>query len=212
MKGSTTTTVSIHAIQLYYSRLIEYRSQSAMYKCYRARSRDVITRLTLTLGLVQLRVYPPAPPKLNLTFDDTPANPPTTPSDTLRSTPNRHFTAPRWRPDAMFATCSVCRQVVVVVVVMRQRLRCRSDRSRREERARYVRRRRHTWALGQCLPMRRQKRAYIGSGTQADWLCVEGVAREVAALYGERPPPVAVYEEKKSYRAKRQNTGPAKKW
>jgi hypothetical protein len=41
---------------------------------------------------------------------------------------------------------------------------------------------------------------------------VEGVAREVAALYGERPPPVAVYEEKKSYRAKRQNTGPAKKW
>jgi len=43
-------------------------------------------------------------------------------------------------------------------------------------------------------------------------LGIEGVAREVAALYGERPPPVAVYEEKKSYRAKRQNTGPAKKW
>lgn len=41
---------------------------------------------------------------------------------------------------------------------------------------------------------------------------VEGVAREVAALYGERPPPVAVYEEKKAYRAKRQSTGPAKKW
>jgi DNA methyltransferase 1-associated protein 1 len=40
----------------------------------------------------------------------------------------------------------------------------------------------------------------------------QGVAREVAALYGERPPPVAVYEEKKSYRAKRQNAGPAKKW
>lgn len=40
----------------------------------------------------------------------------------------------------------------------------------------------------------------------------EGVAREVAALYGERPPPVAVYEEKKAYRAKRQNQGPAKKW
>ncbi|KAL5120492.1 swr complex subunit [Pleosporales sp. CAS-2024a] len=39
-----------------------------------------------------------------------------------------------------------------------------------------------------------------------------GVAREVAALYGERPPPVAVYEESKAYRAKRQNTGPAKKW
>lgn len=39
-----------------------------------------------------------------------------------------------------------------------------------------------------------------------------GVAREVAALYGERPPPVAVYEEKKTYRAKRQSTGPAKKW
>ena len=46
----------------------------------------------------------------------------------------------------------------------------------------------------------------------ADVLCAEGVAREVAALYGERPPPVAVYEEKKSYRAKRQSTGPAKKW
>jgi hypothetical protein len=40
----------------------------------------------------------------------------------------------------------------------------------------------------------------------------EGVAREVAALYGERPPPVAVYEEKKAYRAKRQSTGPAKRW
>ncbi|OCL11861.1 hypothetical protein AOQ84DRAFT_228641, partial [Glonium stellatum] len=39
-----------------------------------------------------------------------------------------------------------------------------------------------------------------------------GVNREVAALYGERPPPVAIYEEKKSYRAKRQSTGPAKKW
>ncbi|ORY03960.1 hypothetical protein BCR34DRAFT_605071 [Clohesyomyces aquaticus] len=41
---------------------------------------------------------------------------------------------------------------------------------------------------------------------------IQGVAREVAALYGERPPPVAVYEEKKTYRAKRQSTGPAKKW
>lgn len=41
---------------------------------------------------------------------------------------------------------------------------------------------------------------------------IQGVAREVAALYGERPPPVAVYEEKKAYRAKRQSTGPAKKW
>ncbi|KAF1960118.1 hypothetical protein CC80DRAFT_523297 [Byssothecium circinans] len=41
---------------------------------------------------------------------------------------------------------------------------------------------------------------------------MQGVAREVAALYGERPPPVAVYEEKKTYRAKRQSTGPAKKW
>jgi DNA methyltransferase 1-associated protein 1 len=40
---------------------------------------------------------------------------------------------------------------------------------------------------------------------------IEGVAREVAALYGERPPPVAVYEEKKSYRAKR-TMGVAKKW
>lgn len=44
------------------------------------------------------------------------------------------------------------------------------------------------------------------------FVIIEGVAREVAALYGERPPPVAVYEEKKTYRAKRQNTGPAKKW
>ncbi|OAG07484.1 uncharacterized protein CC84DRAFT_1163628 [Paraphaeosphaeria sporulosa] len=43
-------------------------------------------------------------------------------------------------------------------------------------------------------------------------MSAEGVAREVAALYGERPPPVAVYEEKKAYRAKRQNQGPAKKW
>ncbi|KAF2692258.1 hypothetical protein K458DRAFT_354608 [Lentithecium fluviatile CBS 122367] len=41
---------------------------------------------------------------------------------------------------------------------------------------------------------------------------IHGVAREVAALYGERPPPVAVYEEKKTYRAKRQSTGPVKKW
>ncbi|KAF2279692.1 uncharacterized protein EI97DRAFT_184079 [Westerdykella ornata] len=40
---------------------------------------------------------------------------------------------------------------------------------------------------------------------------IQGVAREVAALYGERPPPVAVYEEKKAYRPKR-NTGPAKQW
>jgi len=40
----------------------------------------------------------------------------------------------------------------------------------------------------------------------------EGVAREVAALYGERPPPVAVYEESKAYRAKRPSTAPAKKW
>ncbi|OCK80899.1 hypothetical protein K432DRAFT_327445 [Lepidopterella palustris CBS 459.81] len=39
-----------------------------------------------------------------------------------------------------------------------------------------------------------------------------GVNREVAALYGERPPPVAIYEQKKTYRAKRQNAGPAKKW
>ena len=46
----------------------------------------------------------------------------------------------------------------------------------------------------------------------ADGESTEGVAREVAALYGERPPPVAVYEEKKAYRAKRQNQGPAKKW
>ncbi|KAF2737341.1 hypothetical protein EJ04DRAFT_488389 [Polyplosphaeria fusca] len=41
---------------------------------------------------------------------------------------------------------------------------------------------------------------------------IQGVAREVAALYGERPPPVAIFEEKKAYRAKRQSTGPAKRW
>ncbi|KAF2202001.1 hypothetical protein GQ43DRAFT_414625 [Delitschia confertaspora ATCC 74209] len=40
----------------------------------------------------------------------------------------------------------------------------------------------------------------------------QGVAREVAALYGERPPPVAVYEEKKSYRAKRQHAGLVRPW
>ncbi|KAF2035415.1 hypothetical protein EK21DRAFT_96660 [Setomelanomma holmii] len=53
-----------------------------------------------------------------------------------------------------------------------------------------------------------QKRPKPAGGTRK----IQGVAREVAALYGERPPPVAVYEESKSYRAKRQNTGPAKKW
>jgi hypothetical protein len=52
----------------------------------------------------------------------------------------------------------------------------------------------------------------VQNKTRANCACAEGVAREVAALYGERPPPVAVYEEAKAYRAKRQNTGPAKKW
>ncbi|PVH98518.1 hypothetical protein DM02DRAFT_719285 [Periconia macrospinosa] len=52
------------------------------------------------------------------------------------------------------------------------------------------------------------KKAKTGGGVKR----MQGVAREVAALYGERPPPVAVYEEEKTYRAKRQNTGPAKKW
>jgi len=51
----------------------------------------------------------------------------------------------------------------------------------------------------------------LGYGANVWWPAV-GVNREVAALYGERPPPVAVYEEKKTYRAKRQSTGPAKKW
>ncbi|KAF2809267.1 uncharacterized protein BDZ99DRAFT_443452 [Mytilinidion resinicola] len=41
---------------------------------------------------------------------------------------------------------------------------------------------------------------------------LHGVNREVAALYGERPPPVAVYEEKKTYRAKRANLGPVRPW
>ncbi|KAJ4365289.1 swr complex subunit [Neocucurbitaria cava] len=53
-----------------------------------------------------------------------------------------------------------------------------------------------------------QKRPKPAGGSRK----IQGVAREVAALYGERPPPVAVYEEKKAYRAKRQSTGPAKKW
>ncbi|KAK1908376.1 hypothetical protein P3342_009225 [Pyrenophora teres f. teres] len=53
-----------------------------------------------------------------------------------------------------------------------------------------------------------QKRSKPAGGSRK----IQGVAREVAALYGERPPPVAVYEEKKAYRAKRQSTGPAKKW
>ncbi|KAF1975895.1 hypothetical protein BU23DRAFT_529006 [Bimuria novae-zelandiae CBS 107.79] len=53
-----------------------------------------------------------------------------------------------------------------------------------------------------------QKRAKVAAPVRR----IQGVAREVAALYGERPPPVAVYEAKKAYRAKRQNQGPAKKW
>ncbi|KAF1921899.1 hypothetical protein BDU57DRAFT_545283 [Ampelomyces quisqualis] len=53
-----------------------------------------------------------------------------------------------------------------------------------------------------------QKRPKPAGGSRR----IPGVAREVAALYGERPPPVAIYEESKAYRAKRQNTGPAKKW
>jgi hypothetical protein len=35
--------------------------------------------------------------------------------------------------------------------------------------------------------------------------------RELSGLMGERAPPVAVYDEKLSYKAKR-NNGPAKKW
>ncbi|UPX17109.1 swr complex subunit [Ascochyta rabiei] len=62
--------------------------------------------------------------------------------------------------------------------------------------------------LGDVAPPTAQKKSKKGGGSKR----IQGVAREVAALYGERPPPVAVYEEKKAYRAKRQNTGPAKKW
>ncbi|EUC46855.1 hypothetical protein COCMIDRAFT_91744 [Bipolaris oryzae ATCC 44560] len=59
-----------------------------------------------------------------------------------------------------------------------------------------------------ALAAQTQKRSKPAGGSRK----IQGVAREVAALYGERPPPVAVYEEKKAYRAKRQSTGPAKKW
>jgi len=55
--------------------------------------------------------------------------------------------------------------------------------------------------------LRRAKPTAGGAGRK-----IQGVAREVAALYGERPPPVAVYEESKAYRAKRPSTAPAKKW
>ncbi|KAF2625295.1 hypothetical protein BU25DRAFT_450070 [Macroventuria anomochaeta] len=62
--------------------------------------------------------------------------------------------------------------------------------------------------VGEVAPPTANKKSKKGGGTKR----IQGVAREVAALYGERPPPVAVYEEKKTYRAKRQSTGPAKKW
>ncbi|KAH6639369.1 SWR1-complex protein 4 [Boeremia exigua] len=62
--------------------------------------------------------------------------------------------------------------------------------------------------VGEVAPPTANKKSKKGGQTKR----IQGVAREVAALYGERPPPVAVYEEKKAYRAKRQSTGPAKKW
>ncbi|KAF3034048.1 swr complex subunit [Didymella heteroderae] len=62
--------------------------------------------------------------------------------------------------------------------------------------------------VGEVAPPLASKKSKKGGQTKR----IQGVAREVAALYGERPPPVAVYEEKKAYRAKRQSTGPAKKW
>ncbi|KAF3038907.1 swr complex subunit [Didymella keratinophila] len=62
--------------------------------------------------------------------------------------------------------------------------------------------------IGEVAPPLASKKSKKGGQTKR----IQGVAREVAALYGERPPPVAVYEEKKAYRAKRQSTGPAKKW
>ncbi|KAJ4985231.1 SWR1-complex protein 4 [Stagonosporopsis vannaccii] len=62
--------------------------------------------------------------------------------------------------------------------------------------------------VGEVAPPTASKKSKKGGQTKR----IQGVAREVAALYGERPPPVAVYEEKKAYRAKRQSTGPAKKW
>ncbi|OSS51427.1 hypothetical protein B5807_03969 [Epicoccum nigrum] len=62
--------------------------------------------------------------------------------------------------------------------------------------------------VGEVAPPTASKKSKKGGQTKR----IQGVAREVAALYGERPPPVAVYEESKAYRAKRQSTGPAKKW
>lgn len=62
-------------------------------------------------------------------------------------------------------------------------------------------------ALAAAAALKRPGKPAGGGGRK-----IQGVAREVAALYGERPPPVAVYEEKKAYRAKRQSAGPAKKW
>lgn len=128
-------------------------------------------------------------------FDHTPAKPSTTPSIYPRSSPIRYLPQSRWHRDAMCATCLGCRWAA-----MRPRQRRRNDRSLREARARSVRDRRS------------ERRTEVLECVLANKLLTEGVAREVAALYGERPPPVAIYEEQKLYRAKRQNTGPAKKW
>lgn len=101
-----------------------------------------------------------------------------------------------WRPVAMCATSSDCPRAALL-----RRLRSRNDLSQQDPAAgRYV------CSISTTLPLH-DKKSYLTCTPG-----VEGVAREVAALYGERPPPVAVYEEKKTYRAKRQSTGPAKKW
>jgi len=99
-------------------------------------------------------------------------------------------TRARWLPVAMCATCSGWPSAA--------KRRSRPSRSDRNPQ----------------LPSGNSVRPHRNNNGPDNWLisCIEGVAREVAALYGERPPPVAVYEEKKSYRAKRQNAGPAKKW
>lgn len=91
----------------------------------------------------------------------------------------------------MCVTCSVCRSAATL-----RRLRYKKGPNQAQRVGDHV-------SIGSHITIARQLIHAIYS---------EGVAREVAALYGERPPPVAVYEAKKTYRAKRQSTGPAKKW
>ncbi|KAK3065562.1 hypothetical protein LTS18_000039 [Coniosporium uncinatum] len=52
---------------------------------------------------------------------------------------------------------------------------------------------------------KRQKTAHAGKR-------LTGINRELGALYGDRVPPVSVVDAKKTYRAKLQRDGPAKKW